>query len=401
MARRRAERNRRRPHATAALEPSRGPLSPARSVSMGAMGTFDLAGEVGDRDELLGAGRQVAQADLARRELVAEDDREVGAVASRGLELLAELAPAELGAGRDPRRAQLRGDPQARRRCRPGRRRRRPTGRRRRRSRRRPVSARPGSAGRARSRTRSRASAARRAARRARRSGRRRRSPAAGPRARRRRTRTRSACSSRGRGRARARAGTARRGRRGAPARRRSARRTASHSRSVIFGAAALSAAIAGSFESSRRRTLRSSRSRSSRRQRVAVGAVVGGQLGDVGRPAGRIADRVEVDLDPGQPGVAVEPRAELDDLGVDRRARVADRLDVELPELAVAARLRPVVAEHRPGLGQLDRLRPGLHPVLDVGADDPGGRLGPERPATRTPRSAARAGRAPSRRCR
>ncbi len=31
-------------------------------------------------------------------------------------------------------------------------------------------------------------------------------------------------------------------------------------------------------------------------------------------------------------------------------RARVADRLDVELPELAVAAGLRPVVAEHRPG---------------------------------------------------
>ena len=59
----------------------------------------------------------------------------------------------------------------------------------------------------------------------------------------------------------------------------------------------------------------------------------------------------------------------------------IADRLDVELPELAVAAGLRAVVAEHRAGLGQLHRLRPGLHPVLDVGADDAGGRLRAERP--------------------
>ena len=38
------------------------------------------------------SGRQVAQADLARRQLVADDDREVGLVACCGLELLAELA---------------------------------------------------------------------------------------------------------------------------------------------------------------------------------------------------------------------------------------------------------------------------------------------------------------------
>ena len=54
------------------------------------------------------------------------------------------------------------------------------------------------------------------------------------------------------------------RARRGARGRAAKCSAQASHRRSVIFGAAALSAAIAGSFESSRRRTLRSSRVRSS-----------------------------------------------------------------------------------------------------------------------------------------
>ena len=87
------------------------------------------------------------------------------------------------------------------------------------------------------------------------------------------------------------------------------------------------------------------------------------------------------MDLDALEAGIAIEARPELDDLGVDGRPRIADRLDVELPELAVAARLGPVVPEHRADLHQLDRLRPGLHPVLDVGPDDPRGRLRAERP--------------------
>ncbi len=116
-------------------------------------------------------------------------------------------------------------------------------------------------------------------------------------------------------------------------------------------------------------------------RQAIGAFAVVRGQRLDVGGPAGRVADRVERHLDVRQARVPEEPRRELDDLRIDRRTRVADRLDVELPELAVAPGLRPVVAEHRTGLGQLHRLRPGLHPVLDVGADDAGGRLRPERP--------------------
>ena len=109
--------------------------------------------------------------------------------------------------------------------------------------------------------------------------------------------------------------------------------------------------------------------------------AVVGDEGRKIGGPAGRVADRVEEDLHVGQAGVAVEARAELHQLRVDRRSRVADRLDVPLPELPEATRLRPVVAEHRAGKAEPHRLRPRLHPVLDVGPANAGGRLRAQRP--------------------
>ncbi len=146
-------------------------------------------------------------------------------------------------------------------------------------------------------------------------------------------------------------------------------------------GAAAFSAAIAGSFESSRRRTLRSSRSCSVGGSAVAVRLEVGRQLRDVGGPACGVTDRVQQDLDALEPGVAEDPHPELDDLGVDRRTGIADGLDVELPELAVASGLRPVVAEHRAGHREPDRLRPRVHAVLEVRPDDAGGGLRTERP--------------------
>ncbi len=117
-------------------------------------------------------------------------------------------------------------------------------------------------------------------------------------------------------------------------------------------------------------------------RKRLLVAPEVGRELGHVRRPAGRIADRVDEDLDVVEAGLTVEAQPELDQLGVDRGARVADRLHVPLPELAVATGLGPVVAEHRAGQGELHRLGPGLHPVLDVGATDAGRRLRPKRPA-------------------
>ena len=150
----------------------------------------------------------------------------------------------------------------------------------------------------------------------------------------------------------------------------------------MILGAAALSAAIAGSVRIEQAQDVALEPAALELGQLGHVRPEVVGQLGHVGRPAGRVADRVQVhDLDAVEARLAVEARPELDDLGVDGRPGVADRLDVELPELAVATGLRAVVAEHRPDLAQLHRLRPGLHPVLDVGADDAGGRLGTERP--------------------
>ena len=170
--------HRRRRRSSARAAPSCGSLP----VAVRAVGAPDLAGEVADGDELLGPGRQVAQADLAVGQLVADDHREVGVLARGGLELLAELAAAELGPGRDPRRSQIRGDrsrptvsagsaptttatgpaprPRSAPRSRSGR----------------------GSADRGRSRTRCPASAGRRAARPGRRSALRHRWPAAGPR---------------------------------------------------------------------------------------------------------------------------------------------------------------------------------------------------------------------------
>ncbi len=109
---------------------------------------------------------------------------------------------------------------------------------------------------------------------------------------------------------------------------------------------------------------------------------VVRGELLDVGGPADRVADRVQLEDHVLQPGLAIEAGRELDDLRVDGGSRVADRFDVELPELPIPAGLRPVVAEHRPDHRELDRLGPGLHAVLDVRADHPRRRFGPERPA-------------------
>jgi hypothetical protein len=108
----------------------------------------------------------------------------------------------------------------------------------------------------------------------------------------------------------------------------------------------------------------------------------MGPQRFDVGGATDWVADRVEQDVDVRQTGLAVEAMTELDDLGIDGRTRVADRFDVPLPELAKAAGLRAVVAEHRAEQGDLDRLRPRLEAVLHVGTHDASCRLRSERPA-------------------
>ncbi len=81
------------------------------------------------------------------------------------------------------------------------------------------------------------------------------------------------------------------------------------------------------------------------------------------------------------EPEPAPQPRQHHDLLGVDVGPGKAERLDVELVELAVAALLRALVAEHRPGGPHA--LRPLVgQVVLDRRAHDARGRLGAQRQA-------------------
>ena len=75
------------------------------------------------------------------------------------------------------------------------------------------------------------------------------------------------------------------------------------------------------------------------------------------------VAHRVDRQPVPLQPDVAVEAVRERDHLDVDRRVLDAEHLDADLPVLAVAALLRPLVAEVRRDVPDLPRQhRPVLH---------------------------------------
>jgi len=70
----------------------------------------------------------------------------------------------------------------------------------------------------------------------------------------------------------------------------------------------------------------------------------------------------------------------EHDRLGVDGRVLGAERLGADLPELAVAPRLRTLVAEEVRQVPELHRLAALVHAVLDVRAADRRGALWAER---------------------
>ena len=76
-------------------------------------------------------------------------------------------------------------------------------------------------------------------------------------------------------------------------------------------------------------------------RQLVAQRLEVGDERGAVVGPAGRIADRVDVQLEGADPERAVPRRLHRDHLGIDGGIVRPDRLDPELPVLAVATCLR------------------------------------------------------------
>ena len=97
----------------------------------------------------------------------------------------------------------------------------------------------------------------------------------------------------------------------------------------------------------------------------------------DVGRPAGAVADRVELEPETLDPKPADDLREQLDQLGIDRRVVRSDRLEIDLPELAVASLLGSRVPEHRCDAVGLHRLGRPMKAVFDIGARYRGRRLG------------------------
>ena len=110
------------------------------------------------------------------------------------------------------------------------------------------------------------------------------------------------------------------------------------------------------------------------------VAAQVLAQLLDVGGPALRVAHAVHVEGDALDADLGEDGRQQEDHLGVDRRVGRAYGLGADLVVLAVAPRLRLLVAEHRAVVPELHRLRQLVHAVLHVGAADGRRALGTQR---------------------
>jgi hypothetical protein len=104
--------------------------------------------------------------------------------------------------------------------------------------------------------------------------------------------------------------------------------------------------------------------------------AQIGDQLVAVGGAGLRRAEASQPKLERRHPEPPQQLVEQQDQLGVDQRRVGADRLGIDLGELAKPPRLGALVPEHRPVPPQLHRLRELLHPVLDVGPDDRGGAL-------------------------
>jgi hypothetical protein len=107
----------------------------------------------------------------------------------------------------------------------------------------------------------------------------------------------------------------------------------------------------------------------------LAVGAeslTVSHQVAGQGLPERRaapgVADRVHGEgQTPGQPEGVEQGDEHAHHLGVQCGGTLPERLQVDLVELAVASRLRPLVPEHRSNGVEPDRLRTRVEPVLDV----------------------------------
>ena len=106
--------------------------------------------------------------------------------------------------------------------------------------------------------------------------------------------------------------------------------------------------------------------------ERVDVRLKIGDQVGAVAQSLAGVADRVQFETDVFQAEVIPQPPAHHDQLAVDVGAGETDRFGAELEELAVAAALRPLVAEHRALVPQAFRAVVG-QVVLEHGAHGAG----------------------------
>ena len=122
------------------------------------------------------------------------------------------------------------------------------------------------------------------------------------------------------------------------------------------------------------------------RAQRAPAGLRIGHERLAVRRAARRVADAVQVQLNPAQAPGLQQVVKQSHHLGIHGRARRADRLHVNLVELAEAAGLGPLVAEHGPDEVELHQAALGTQAVLDVGPHEGGGGLRPERQAFAPP---------------
>ena len=99
-----------------------------------------------------------------------------------------------------------------------------------------------------------------------------------------------------------------------------------------------------------------------------------------VGRPAGVVAERGDLQPEPGQAQRPESGVGDRDHLGVQRGVVDTDRLHTHLLQLPVAAGLRTFVSEERPRVAQLHRQSAPVQAVLDDRAHDACGALRSQR---------------------
>src|ERR1700687_1381504 len=96
----------------------------------------------------------------------------------------------------------------------------------------------------------------------------------------------------------------------------------------------------------------------------------------EVGGAALAVPNRVELEPQLAESHLLQPPLCHLDDLRIERSAPDSDRFDVELEELAVAAFLGAVVAEHRADQVETRTLRTLVQITLEVGPHEHGSGL-------------------------